>query len=149
MPDGTKTSCTLKQTCNFHLQVFKYVCPFVTTRHEKVKNCSNMSFSALQIFLVFLLSENINEPVWNVWNPVMPLSWFGSYGQLQNNSHTDWWLSVCVILFLCAITETFFGETVSNLIFFAYPMLNYFTFILHFSYCRHFQIWVFCLQFGL
>ena len=30
--------------------LFKYVCSFVTTRHEKVKNCSHIIFSVLRIF---------------------------------------------------------------------------------------------------
>ena len=47
---------------------FKYAFPFVTTCHERVKNCSNMIFSALRIFSVVLLSESIKRLVSNVWN---------------------------------------------------------------------------------
>ena len=64
-----------------------------------------MIFSALWIFLVDVLSESINRPVSNNWNPIVRLFWFGSYKQLQKNSHSDWWSSVCVTLFLRTITE--------------------------------------------
>ena len=64
-----------------------------------------MIFSALWIFLVDVLSESINRPVSNNWNPIVRLFWFGSYKQLQKNSHSDWWSSVCVTLFLWTITE--------------------------------------------
>ena len=37
--------------------LFKYVCPFVTTGLERVKNCSHMIFSPLQIFFMILWSE--------------------------------------------------------------------------------------------
>ena len=60
------------------------LCPFIYTRHEKVKNCSNMIFSALRIFLVVLLSESINGTVSNDWNPAVLLLWFGSYVQLDD-----------------------------------------------------------------
>ena len=30
--------------------LFKYVCPFVTTWHERIKNCSDMIFSASKFF---------------------------------------------------------------------------------------------------
>ena len=50
-----------------------YVCPFVTTWHERIKNSSDMIFSTMQIFLVVLLSESINEPLSNVWNSIVLL----------------------------------------------------------------------------
>ena len=53
--------------------------------------------------LVVLLNESINRPISNVWNTVLLLFWFGSY-ELQNNSHVEWWSSVCVILFQCTTT---------------------------------------------
>ena len=56
--------------------LFKYLCPFVTTQHERV-------------FLVVVLSESISRPVSNDWSPVSPLCWFGSYEQVRNNSHKD------------------------------------------------------------
>ena len=46
--------------------LFKSVCPFVKTRHERVKNYTNMIFSALWIFLMFLRSESKNGPISNL-----------------------------------------------------------------------------------
>ena len=105
-------SCQLVPKCHTHLSKpgtfscrFKYICPFITTRHERVKTCSNMIFNALRILLMVLWSESRNGPVSNILNPVVPLFWFGSYEQLRNNLHGNWWSSVCVILFLCTITD--------------------------------------------
>ena len=64
-------SYTLKQTWNFQLR-FKYICPFITTRRERVKNCSNMILNALRILLMILWSESRNGPVSNILNPVLP-----------------------------------------------------------------------------
>ena len=59
-----------------------YVRPYVTTQYEAVKNCNDMIFSALRIFLVVFLRESINGPVSNVQNLLVLLFWLGSYGQL-------------------------------------------------------------------
>ena len=99
-----QTSYTLKPA-TFSCSFVNYVCPFVTTRHERVKNCSIWSLVPRDFFLVDVLSESINRPVSNDRNPIVLLFWFRSQEQLRNNSHTDWWLSVCVILFLCTITD--------------------------------------------
>ena len=85
-----------------------YVYPFVTTWHERIKNCSDMIFSALRIALLVLLSESTNGPL---SNPAVLLFWFGSYEQLRNNSHADLWSSVCVILFLCMIIDIIWTGT--------------------------------------
>ena len=87
---------------HFLRRFWPYVCPFITTWHKVIKNCNDMIFSALRIVLVVLLSESINGPLSNL---VVLLFWFGSYEQLRNNSHVDWWLSVCVTLFLRIITD--------------------------------------------
>ena len=68
MPSGAKTSYALPTA-----GLFKYLWPFVTTRHERVKYCSNMIFSALGIFLVVVLSKSLNRPVSSDWNPVVLL----------------------------------------------------------------------------
>ena len=73
-------SCQLVPKCHTHLSKpgtfscrFKYICPFITTRHERVKTCSNMIFNALRILLMVLWSESRNGPVSNILNPVVPL----------------------------------------------------------------------------
>ena len=43
-----------------------YARPYATTQYEVVKNCNDMIFSALRIFLVVFLRESINGPVSNV-----------------------------------------------------------------------------------
>ena len=69
-----KMSYTFKPTWNIHLQVFfEQVCPFVTIRHERVRNCSNMIFNALRIFLMVLWSESRSGSVPNILNPVVLL----------------------------------------------------------------------------
>ena len=47
-----------------------------------------------------LLNESRNEPVSNIWNPVVLLFWFGSYEQFHNNSHRNQWFPVYVILLI-------------------------------------------------
>ena len=70
-----------------------------------VKNCNNVIFSAFRIFLMVLWSESKNRHVSNVWNTFLLVFWFGSYEQLRSNSHGNWWLSVCGILFLSTIAD--------------------------------------------
>ena len=80
--------------------LLKCVCPFVTNRHGSVKNCSNMIFSALWTFFsglkfIWTCIE------WLEYCCAPLLVWI--IGAASNNSHANWWSSVCLILFLCTI----------------------------------------------
>ena len=46
--------------------LFQYAFPFVSTWHDRVKNSSNMIFSALRTFLMVIWSESRRRPVPNV-----------------------------------------------------------------------------------
>ena len=108
MIGGTKTSYTLYQTSKFQLQVC-LISMYVILLTPGMKGSKVIAiwliFSALWIFLMVLWSESRNGSVSNVWNPVVLLFWFESYKQFRNNSHGNWWLSVCMISFLCTITD--------------------------------------------
>ena len=54
------------------------------------------------VFKFFLPNQMI---VSNGWITVVLLFCFGSYEQLWNNSHQNWWLSVCRKFFLCTIRD--------------------------------------------
>ena len=71
----------------------------VKVKFVLVKKCNSVTLSALMIFLMVLWNESKHGPASNAWNTVVLLFWFGSHEQLPNNSHRNWWLSVCVILF--------------------------------------------------
>ena len=67
MSGGTKLTIHIKTNLQLSVaSLFNCVCPVITTQHEKVKNCSNMIFSTLWVFLMALLSESINQATMKV-----------------------------------------------------------------------------------